>query len=94
MVSYEVGFVCFMIVFLSLFVSMSSRLKNTQGQEDYNFSQKFSMGLGVSFSLYRLLSYVILVVALIALIEFGYFALYSYMIGIFLSLLASFYRYY
>ena len=91
--SYEVGFVCFMIVFLSLFASMSSRLKNTH-QEDYNFSQKFSLGLGVSFSLYRIFSYVILVVALIGLIEFDWFALYSYMIGIFISLLASFYRYY
>lgn len=92
--SYEVGFICFMIVFLSLFASMNSRLKNTQNQEDYNFSQKFSLGLGVSFSLYRIFSYAFLVVALIGLIELGYFSLYSYMIGIFISLLASFYRYY
>lgn len=90
--SFEVGFVCFMLVFLSLFLSMKSRLKNSQ--EEFNFSQKFSLGLGVSFSLFRLLSYGVLLLALIVLIEFDYFALYSYMIGIFASLLCSFYRFY
>ena len=90
-VSYEVGFVCFMLIFLSLFYSMNRRLKNTQ--EEFNFSQKFSLGLGVSFSLFRILSYVFLVVAMIVLIETSLFCLYAYMIGIFLSLLASFYRY-
>lgn len=90
-VSFEVGFVCFMLVFLSLFFSMNRRLKNTQ--EEFNFSQKFSLGLGVSFSLFRILSYVFLVVAMIILIETSLFCLYAYMIGIFISLLASFYRY-
>ena len=90
-VSYEVGFVCFMLIFLSLFYSMNRRLKNTQ--EEFNFSQKFSLGLGVSFSLFRILSYIFLIVAIITLIEFSLFCLYAYMIGIFLSLLASFYRY-
>lgn len=90
-VSFEVGFVCFMLVFLSLFFSMNQRLKNTQ--EEFNFSQKFSLGLGVSFSLFRILSYIFLVVAMIILIETSLFCLYAYMVGIFISLLASFYRY-
>lgn len=90
-VSFEVGFICFMLVFLSLFFSMNKKLKNTQ--EEFNFSQKFSLGLGVSFSLFRILSYVFLVVAMIILIETSLFCLYAYMIGIFISLLASFYRY-
>lgn len=90
-VSFEVGFVCFMLVFLSLFFSINQRLKNTQ--EEFNFSQKFSLGLGVSFSLFRILSYIFLVVAMIILIETSLFCLYAYMVGIFVSLLASFYRY-
>lgn len=90
-VSYEAGFVCFMFVFFSLFLSMKSRLKNSQGE--FNFSQKFSLGLSVSFSFFRMLSYIFLIVAIIILIEFSLFCLYAYMIGIFLSLLSSFYRY-
>lgn len=86
-VSYEVGFVCFILVFLSLFFSMNSRLKNTQ--EEFNFSQKLTLGLVVSFSLFRILSYIVLIVAIIALIEFSLFSLYAYMIGVFISLLIS-----
>lgn len=94
MVSFEAGFVCFMIIFLSLRFSVNQYLNGTQDQQEYSFSQKFSLGLGVSFSFYRLLSYIVLILVLIGLMSFDCFLLYSYMAGIFTSLLASFYKYY
>lgn len=89
--SFEVGFLSFVLVFLSLFWGMRQRLRNiskTQGntQEKPTFSSKVSLGMGISFSLLRILAYLFLIVALVMLLEFKVFSIYAYMVGIFVGL--------
>lgn len=96
-VSYGVAFLSFACVFLSLFFALNARLKAIQPiqenkQEDSKdddkipFSQKFALGMGVSFSIFRIFSYAFLSVALIALLEYQIFEIYAYFAGIFIAL--------
>lgn len=85
--SYLLGFFSFSLIFFFFFLSMRKRL---QGEEiEDKFSQKFAMGLGISFSFGRIFSYIVVLTLLLCLIHFGLFFLYGYMAGIFLSLLTT-----
>lgn len=98
-ISYGAGLVSFVSVFLSLYITMKNRIKNAYPQtilkstqeaeevhQEMTLAQKFSMGLGVSFSFLRILSYVGLVGLLIVLLEWKIFDIYTYLVGIFLGL--------
>lgn len=52
----------------------------------YSFSEKFSLGLKVSFSIFRVLSYGFLILALIVLLEQRVFEIYAYFAGILTAL--------
>lgn len=96
-ISYGVAFLSFVCVFLSLFFALSARLKTIQpmqeneyeskeNDEKIPFSQKFALGMGVSFSFFRIFSYAFLSVALIVLLEYQIFEIYAYFMGIFIAL--------
>ncbi len=92
--SFELAFLSFACVFVSLSISMSERLKNIQPLEaedepKTSFQEKMSMGLGLMFSFFRIFAYVLLVLILICLLEYKVFELYCYMAGIFAGLCGS-----
>lgn len=85
--SYIVGFISFSLIFFSLFLSMKKRV---HGEEIENkFSQKFTVGMSISFSFGRIIAYTIVFVFILLLIHFNLFSLYAYIAGIFFSLLAT-----
>lgn len=95
-ISYGAGLVSFVGVFLGLYVAMKDKMISSQmtesaqeaeeAHQEMTFVQKFSMGLGISFSFLRILSYIGLIALLIVLLEWKIFDIYTYFIGIFLGL--------
>lgn len=96
-ISYGVAFLSFVCVFLSLFFALGAKLRAIQPSQEYEqrsqkddekipFSQKFALGIGVSFSFFRIFSYIFLSFALIILLEYQVFEIYPYFMGIFIAL--------
>lgn len=92
--NYGVAFLSFSGVFLSLFFALKDKLKNIEPIENHDItkdekiplSQKFALGMGVSFSMFRILSYAFLSFALIVLLEYQMFEIYAYFMGILIAL--------
>lgn len=92
--NYGVAFLSFLSVFLSLFFTLKDKLKTIEPIENHDqtkdekipLSQKFALGMGVSFSIFRIFSYAFLSFALIVLLEYQIFEIYAYLMGIFTAL--------
>lgn len=87
--SYGVASCSFFCVFLSLFFSLRLKMiapMREERESRYSFSEKFSLGLKVSFSIFRVLSYGFLILALIVLLEQRVFEIYAYFAGILTAL--------
>ncbi|ANV97689.1 hypothetical protein BBW65_02210 [Helicobacter enhydrae] len=92
--SFEIAFWSFVGVFASVFMGIKPKLQTAldsqhpnNDEEDKQINKKIAFGLSLSFSLLRLVAYVLLVLALIGLLEWQCFDLYCYMAGLFVSLI-------
>lgn len=89
--SFEIALISFFLVFLGIFTSMRTHLKNIknfkESQEDiFSLREKISLGFNISISILRIFAYIILVVALIVLLKTGFFNLSAYLLGILFGL--------
>lgn len=92
--SFEISFVCSMMIFFSSFKSMQNKvntmvdvLKNDIIDEDSDMSkkEKFFIGTRISFGLFRILSYIILGFCIIGLVNNHLFFIIPFMLGTIVS---------
>ncbi len=90
--NFEGGFLGFFIVALSSYHGVKKRLdlrKQTKEKEEKQKFQKFALGLEMSFNVWRLGGYGVLLGILGALLFLNLFNGLSFLIGVFVSLLSS-----
>lgn len=94
LLNYAIAFFSFMGVFFSLFIPLKNKFKGIQPlnnpshlkDEKISLLEKISIGMGLSFSFFRISSYVFLSFVLIVLLEYQIFEVYAYFVGIFVAL--------
>lgn len=90
--SFEVAYFSSLFVFISSYIKTQNKIKlestslenEKSNQKTYDIS-KFALGVGLSFSLYRIISYIFLIASVIVLIELESFKIIGYFLGVVLS---------
>lgn len=99
-ISFEVAYFSTLLVIISSYYALQKRLarelESTQQQAAEQDKQeaaskgvgvsKFMLGVQLSFGLYRLLSYIVLGLCVVVLIDLGYFHIVGYVAGVLVCL--------
>lgn len=99
-ISFEVAYFSTLLVIISSYYALQKRLarelKSTQQQAAEQDKReaaskgvgvsKFMLGVQLSFGLYRLLSYIVLGLCVVVLIDLGYFHIVGYVAGVLVCL--------